>query len=435
MATPALHQATSAARDFVRAAGEGDLGSLEELLAAGADVNAAADYGETALIAAAAKGHTRVVQWLLEAGARPDARRGDGFNALISAVIFGHEGAVRALLAHGADVLAKDGTGTTPHRWALSKGWIELAHLLKEAEGSPPSSRPAARETSAPAAPSSFAAPVFRAGEARAASDARAEEPSAATVIRPRTPDPARSTWPSDGAPRWRRRRNLPGAASAGVQAVLRRAEHYVNSASPRRLAALALVSSISTGAIVFVAGLIISPARPQMPVAPTAETKNHRAADPLRPALPQPAPASADRTEPVTKPAAVPGPVTAPAPALTINSAPAPAPVSDPPASRATQPTRAQLQPRLLTTEGEASADEDGASASQAQTARPAAARQPQAPPPPPIVLEAGGEAGKAAAAPRASRPQPRVSEPTATPAQLPPPSAAPAKKVIRWP
>ena len=116
---------------LVRAAGEGDAARVESLLAAGADVNAALEGGETALIRAASKGRVEVVRRLLEAGAAPDAEREDGFTALSVAVFFGHAEIVRALLEGGADPTARGRLGATAARWALLSGHGEIAELLR----------------------------------------------------------------------------------------------------------------------------------------------------------------------------------------------------------------------------------------------------------------------------------------------------------------
>lgn len=87
-----------------RAASAGDVAKVQELLAAGADVNAANRYGGTALAFAADKGHTAVVQLLLARGANVNVT--DTFyNAtpLSWAVIHGHAEIVGALLAKGAE--------------------------------------------------------------------------------------------------------------------------------------------------------------------------------------------------------------------------------------------------------------------------------------------------------------------------------------------
>lgn len=87
-----------------RAASAGDLAKVKELLAAGADVNAANTYGGTALAFASDKGHAEVVDLLLERGANVNVS--DRFyqeTPLGWAARHGHAGIVRSLLAKGAE--------------------------------------------------------------------------------------------------------------------------------------------------------------------------------------------------------------------------------------------------------------------------------------------------------------------------------------------
>jgi hypothetical protein len=87
-----------------RAASAGDLAKVQELLAAGVDVNAGNRYGATALAYACDKGHTAVVNLLLEHGANPNSKDSFyNFTPLGWAVQEGHAEIVRALLAKGAE--------------------------------------------------------------------------------------------------------------------------------------------------------------------------------------------------------------------------------------------------------------------------------------------------------------------------------------------
>ncbi len=110
-----------------RAASAGDLAKVQELLAAGADVNAANKYGGTALAFASDKGHAAVVNLLLERGANPNTK--DSFyNAapLDWAVQRGHAEIVRALLAKGAEGEAGALTG------AASQGETAIVKVILE---------------------------------------------------------------------------------------------------------------------------------------------------------------------------------------------------------------------------------------------------------------------------------------------------------------
>jgi len=53
---------------LIEAAGEGDLQEVERLLNSGADVNAADDYGWTALMRAVSRDHLNMVRLLLDKG-------------------------------------------------------------------------------------------------------------------------------------------------------------------------------------------------------------------------------------------------------------------------------------------------------------------------------------------------------------------------------
>lgn len=138
-------------RTWLSAAAQGDEALVRALLAAGADVNAASEDGETALVRAASKGHLHIVQLLLEAGADPNARREDGFNALGVAVFFGYTGVVRALLARGADPSANGRLAANAEKWALVSGYDEIAEMLKEPD-SAGARRPSAEAASGAAA-------------------------------------------------------------------------------------------------------------------------------------------------------------------------------------------------------------------------------------------------------------------------------------------
>src|SRR6058998_2152044 len=65
---------------------KGQKGSVQALVAAGADVNAKSGKGITALIMAAGYGYGDIVQLLLDKGADPYAETSDGDNALAAAV-------------------------------------------------------------------------------------------------------------------------------------------------------------------------------------------------------------------------------------------------------------------------------------------------------------------------------------------------------------
>ncbi len=73
---------------------------MRELLARGAAVDAANDFGDTSLSIASERGHLEVVRELLAHGALPGLVANNGVTALFKAVVFGH--AAIAQLLHTA---------------------------------------------------------------------------------------------------------------------------------------------------------------------------------------------------------------------------------------------------------------------------------------------------------------------------------------------
>jgi len=169
------------ARALFGAAEDGDAPAVARLLAAGVPADSRrAPGGETPLMRAAARGHEEVARVLLDAGADVSAQRGDGFTALILSVFFGHESVVRLLVERGADAHARTSLGTTAARWAASRGFEEMADLLRDAEAA----RPRA------VAPAADAAAVAPAADATAAVSATASAAPDVTSARVATPPP-----------------------------------------------------------------------------------------------------------------------------------------------------------------------------------------------------------------------------------------------------
>jgi ankyrin repeat protein len=125
------------------AADSGQAQVVELLLAAGAGVNAAAEYdpdwehlqntsgqGETPLLLAALAGHTAVVQQLLAAGADVHAADIDGCTALHIAVEAGDSQLVQLLLDAGADVNAVNADNETPLHLAAEQDDVLILRQL-----------------------------------------------------------------------------------------------------------------------------------------------------------------------------------------------------------------------------------------------------------------------------------------------------------------
>ena len=88
-------------KGLIRAAEDGRLDLVRNLLQAGANPNAKSDGDVTVLMWAAARGHVEVVKALLESGAEPNARTRKGRTAIDVATQEGHD--------HVASVLRENG--------------------------------------------------------------------------------------------------------------------------------------------------------------------------------------------------------------------------------------------------------------------------------------------------------------------------------------
>jgi ankyrin repeat protein len=91
------------------------------LVRAGADVNAANDYGVTPLSAACASGSTAIVELLLASGAKPNTANAAGETPLMIAARTGAADAVRALVKAGAAIEAREvSRGQTALMWGAA---------------------------------------------------------------------------------------------------------------------------------------------------------------------------------------------------------------------------------------------------------------------------------------------------------------------------
>ncbi len=88
-----------------------DLAKVDQLIRAGANVNAANDIGVTPLWAASLNGSAPIVKRLLEAGANPDAALLSGETPLMAAATAGKSAVVEALLGKGANPNARGPRG------------------------------------------------------------------------------------------------------------------------------------------------------------------------------------------------------------------------------------------------------------------------------------------------------------------------------------
>ena len=114
---------------------QGALPAIEALLAAGCDIDALDDHGQTALMNAARDGRLAVAHLLIQRGASLNHHAKYGLTAVMLAVIRDHEDIVRLLVDAGAD-LSLRGSGApgfhdrTALDLAKARGNTTIAGLL-----------------------------------------------------------------------------------------------------------------------------------------------------------------------------------------------------------------------------------------------------------------------------------------------------------------
>ncbi len=122
---------------LVDAAHDDDLQGVTTLLAQGADPNAVAEDGSTALAWATIRANGEMARLLLNAGADPSLANALGVSPLALAVENGASGIVRQLLDRGASPSAARGSGETPLMTAIRLGQTEVVELLLETGADP----------------------------------------------------------------------------------------------------------------------------------------------------------------------------------------------------------------------------------------------------------------------------------------------------------
>jgi len=107
-----------------------DLGTVQLLLARGADVNVRGPGGLTPLAWAAFQGSRSIADELLRAGANVHCVDDMGRSALMYAAMMGHRPVVKDLVAASTDLNARDCTGRTALRFATMAGQSAMVSTL-----------------------------------------------------------------------------------------------------------------------------------------------------------------------------------------------------------------------------------------------------------------------------------------------------------------
>lgn len=115
---------------LIKAAGNGGLDIVKELLEKGAAGKADGTAGGSALAAAAHNGHRDIIKTLIESGVDVNARDNDGDTVLMNAVGSGKPDVVKMILDAGADVNVRDNNGRTVLMKAAGSGDFNLIRTL-----------------------------------------------------------------------------------------------------------------------------------------------------------------------------------------------------------------------------------------------------------------------------------------------------------------
>lgn len=124
---------------LMMAAHTGNLPMVRALIEAGAEVNASDERGWTPLMKAAYnadqnRGFADVAQALIDAGANVEAPISYGIRPLMLAAGYGETAVAETLLKAGADVLARNDGGLTALMMVKQKHYVDVINLLHEAE-------------------------------------------------------------------------------------------------------------------------------------------------------------------------------------------------------------------------------------------------------------------------------------------------------------
>lgn len=114
------------------ATGAGDMTQIEQLIAAGANINAADSLKRTALFAAVFCNRPQAIDLLIDRGSDMNARDFSGMSPLHAAVVVGAMDAAQALIAKGANLDTQNTAGRTPLHLAAATNQIAMVELLLE---------------------------------------------------------------------------------------------------------------------------------------------------------------------------------------------------------------------------------------------------------------------------------------------------------------
>ncbi|OWZ20657.1 Serine/threonine protein kinase [Phytophthora megakarya] len=116
----------------MRAARDGNLTVVRDLVKAGADVNESFLRESTALLCATASSNINIVKFLVNCGADINASNSFGYTPIMCAAERGNVDIVAFLLKARAEVNAIDDEIRTPLQYAIGSGYLDVAQILLE---------------------------------------------------------------------------------------------------------------------------------------------------------------------------------------------------------------------------------------------------------------------------------------------------------------
>ncbi len=125
-------------RELLNSVLQGSPEAVRSLISKGADVDAAGEYGQTALMFASIWGLTDMAKVLIDEGANLDIANNDGDTALILATWNSHTETAKALITAGANVNALGKVGCPALVWAARAGHAEVIRMLLERDANIP---------------------------------------------------------------------------------------------------------------------------------------------------------------------------------------------------------------------------------------------------------------------------------------------------------
>jgi uncharacterized protein len=117
---------------LLTAAEKGDLSTMQQLIAAGANINLKNSFDENLIFLACKSGHLETVKFLLAHGADPSQGNSGNQDAMHAACIKGNLAIVQELIKHGANVRQLSSARKLPISWAFRYGHSDIIKYFFE---------------------------------------------------------------------------------------------------------------------------------------------------------------------------------------------------------------------------------------------------------------------------------------------------------------